>query len=67
MFRETRLYADFTIEGGAIEFDVQNGDGTNCEALADLFIEGEAGAEVTRKPEHGQAQTVGQRGRRATE
>ena len=52
MSRDTRLFADFTIEGGELEFDVQNGDGKNCEALAVVFLEDDGEQDIHRKPEY---------------
>lgn len=62
--RDKVLTLEFTIENGVVDFDVKNGDGTNCEALAAVFTQGADDLELAHKPEYKQGQTVG--GRRRT-
>lgn len=48
-----KMVLDFKIEGGVVTFDVQNGNGEGCEALAEIFtLDGDGDAEVNYKPEH---------------
>ena len=57
--RDTRLTLKFSIEDGETTFDVENGDGTNCEALAAIFTEDGDVLEMGHKPEYNSAHTVG--------
>lgn len=61
--RDKALTLEFTIENGQVTFDVKNGDGKNCEALAGVFTQDADALEMAHKPEYTQGQTVGARRR----
>lgn len=57
--RDAKLTLNFTIEDGVVHFDVEHGDGTNCEALAGVFLQDGEVLELGHKPEYVKAQAVG--------
>lgn len=63
--RNAQLTLNFSIESGVVTFDVEHGDGTNCEALAGVFLQDSEVLELGHKPEYSKAQSVGV-GRRTT-
>jgi len=59
MSRDTRLMATFTIVDGQTSFDIENGDGQNCDALAQLFLTDADEADVKTKAEYHNTVSVG--------
>lgn len=65
MSRNKQMVLNFSIEGGVVVFDVENGDGTSCEALAAVFTEGGDVADLKKKTEYNQAESGHRVGRTA--
>jgi hypothetical protein len=53
--RDTRLTLNFSIEEGVVFFDIINGDGADCEALASVFTQDTEILELGHKPEYNKA------------
>lgn len=48
---DKQMILTFTVEDGEITYDIENGDGVNCKALADVLTAGADKADRNDKPE----------------